>query len=71
MMLASTIQISRYGRPRTRHMPRSAAWAFRSSETTSTHALVPSGPNSVPTQPPAAPAVPPPHPKEERRTRPG
>src|ERR1700679_1821834 len=59
MMLASTIQISRYGRPRTSTTPHKAAQAqpvLRGPE----HTLVPSGPNSVPTHTPSSPAVPPP-----------
>ena len=70
MMLASTIQISRYGRPRTSTTPHNGGAGPSGPQRPRTRTLVPSGPNSVPTQPPSSPAVPRP-PRRKDRTRPG
>jgi hypothetical protein len=58
MMLASTIQISRYGRPRTAQPPLTRRRPSGPGEKNKRTAPVPSGPNSVPTQPPSSPTVP-------------
>jgi hypothetical protein len=65
LMLASTVQFSRYGRPRSKTLPHPRQGATVQEKTRPKP--VPSGPNSVLDQAPAAAAVPP-LPKK-RRTR--
>jgi hypothetical protein len=51
-MLASTVQFSRYGRPRSKTLPHPRQGATAREKTRPKP--VPSGPNSVPDQPPAS-----------------
>jgi len=75
MMLASTIQISRYGRPQACHMPRYAARASRSREPRNSTGKTRCRARFLRTQQRAHPAPPPArrsvNPRKGNRTRPG